>query len=81
MQEKTITVSFEEDKHNALKMYLEKKGVTIEQELTVALNFIYNETVPDDVRNFLKMMSRGEDVQQDAQPENEELSEDLGMTM
>lgn len=57
MKKTTITVSYDEEKYKALKMYLERKDMTIDEELTKALDVLYNKTVPADVRRFLEMMS------------------------
>ena len=59
MKKTTITVSYDEEKYKALKMYLERKDMTIDEELTKALDALYNKTVPADVRRFLEMMSGG----------------------
>ena len=60
MKKTTITVSYDEEKYKALKMYLERKDMTIDEELIKALDVLYNKTVPSDVRKFLEMMSGGE---------------------
>lgn len=62
MKKTTITVSYDEEKYKALKMYLERKDMTIDEELIKALDVLYNKTVPADVRRFLEMMSGGASV-------------------
>lgn len=62
MKRTTITVSYDEEKCKALKMYLERKDMTIDEELIKALDVLYNKTVPADVRRFLEMMSGGQSV-------------------
>lgn len=57
MKKTTITVSYDEEKYKALKMYLERKDMTTDEELIKALDILYNKTVPADVRRFLEMMS------------------------
>lgn len=59
MKKTTITMSYDEEKYKALKMYLERKEMTIDEELTKALDALYNKTVPADVRRFLEMLSGG----------------------
>lgn len=54
---KTVTVSFDEDKLKALKIYLEKKNQNIEDELEQHLDVLYNKTVPAVVREFLALNS------------------------
>ena len=50
MKTATITVSFDEEKLNALKLYLDQKGTKTEDEL-------YTKTVPAGVREFIDMRS------------------------
>ncbi len=59
MKKTTITVSYDEKKYKALKIYLERKDMTTDEELARALDTLYNKTVPADVRKFLEMMSGG----------------------
>lgn len=54
---KTVTVSFDEDKLKALKIYLEKKKLNVEDELEQHLEVLYNKTVPAVVREFLELNS------------------------
>lgn len=60
---KSITISWDEDKLSALRLYLGKKDTTPEAELTVALEMLYLKAVPSNVRHFLEMR----DTEQDAQ--------------
>lgn len=55
MKKATITVSFDEEKLSALKMYLEQKNQTVESELENSLSALYNKTVPAGVREFLDL--------------------------
>lgn len=57
MSKKTITISFDEEKLNALKMYLGQKNTQAEKELEKALETLYTKTVPAGVREFIKMKS------------------------
>ena len=52
---KTITISWDEDKLSALRMYLGRKNTTPEKELTVVLEMLYLKAVPSNVRQFLDM--------------------------
>lgn len=54
---KTVTVSFDEDKLKALKIYLEKKNQNVEDELETTLEVLYNKTVPASVKEFLALTS------------------------
>ena len=57
MNKTTVTVTFEEEKLTALKMYLEKNETNVEQELTKALENLYAKMVPSEVRKFFEMKS------------------------
>lgn len=57
MGKKTITISFDEEKLNALKMYLGQKNTQAEKELEKALETLYTKTVPAGVREFIDMKS------------------------
>ena len=52
---KTVTVSFDDEKLSALKMYLEQKGLTVEGELEKSLESLYTKTVPAGVREFISL--------------------------
>lgn len=52
---KCITVSYEEEKLLALRMYAEQRGVSVEDELAQAVEALYQKTVPASVRSFLDM--------------------------
>lgn len=54
---KTVTVSFDEDKLKALKIYLEKKNLNVEDELEQHLEVLYNKTVPAVVKEFIELNS------------------------
>ena len=57
MKTATITVTFDEEKLNALKLYLDQKGTKTEDELSKALDLLYTKTVPAGVREFIDMRS------------------------
>lgn len=57
MGKKTITISFDEEKLNALKMYLGQKNTQAEKELEKVLETLYTKTVPAGVREFIEMKS------------------------
>lgn len=52
-----INFSFDEEKLNALKIYLAQKGVPLEDELEKAIETIYAKVVPQNVREFIEMRS------------------------
>lgn len=55
MKKTNITITFDEERLSALKMYLEQKGQTVEGELENMLENIYAKTVPVGVREFINM--------------------------
>ena len=57
MKNTTLTVTFEEEKLSALKIYLEQKGQTVEGELEKSLEIMFQKNVPVGVREFLEMRS------------------------
>lgn len=57
MKKTNITISYDDEKLNALKLYLGQKDTQVEDELTRALETLYNKTVPAGVRDFIEMRS------------------------
>lgn len=49
-----ITVSMDSEKIKALRRYINKKDVSIENELTDALNKLYEKYVPVQVREYIE---------------------------
>lgn len=60
MKKVTISISYDEEKLSALKLYLEQKGTQVEDELTGALDLLYTKNVPSGVRDFINMRSGAE---------------------
>lgn len=52
-----INFSYDEEKLNALKIYLAQKGVSLEDELEKATEVVYAKYVPQNVREFIEMRS------------------------
>lgn len=57
MKKATITITFDEEKISALKMYLEQKNMKVEDELEKSLEVLYSKNVPAGVREFIDMKS------------------------
>ena len=53
MKKESITLSMEAEKLRATKRYMEKKDVSIEQELADALVKLYEKYVPAPVREYI----------------------------
>lgn len=57
MKKTTITISFDEEKLSAMKMYLAQKNMQVENEMEKFLETLYLKTVPSGVREFIDMKS------------------------
>ena len=53
MKKVNITISYDEEKLNTLKVYLQDKQVTVEDELVKNLDTMYQKMVPASVRDYL----------------------------
>lgn len=54
---KSISVSVNEEKLSAVEMYLEQKNTTLAAQLDRYVEQIYQMNVPQNVRDFIDMMS------------------------
>lgn len=52
-----VNFSYDEEKLNALKIYLAQKGTPLEDELEKATEAVYARVVPQNVREFIEMKS------------------------
>ncbi len=59
MKKATITISYDEEKLNALKLYLGQKEMQPEDELAKALDALYSKVVPANVREYIEMSAGG----------------------
>ena len=57
MKKDTITIPYDEEKLAALRLYLEQKGQSVEQEMISAMDALYAKAVPGNVREFLDLRS------------------------
>lgn len=53
MKKVNITVSYDEEKLSAIKLYMEQKDLSLDDELGKAVDTLYNKHVPVNVRDFL----------------------------
>ena len=72
---KNITITMDNEKLSALKMYTEQKGSTVEEELMRFAEQMYAKTVPQNVRDFIDMMSKQQPA---VKPRNASAAEDTG---
>ena len=59
MKKVNITISYDEEKLNTLKVYLQDKQVTVEDELVKNLDTMYQKMVPASVRDYFIKRSGG----------------------
>ena len=57
MKKDSITIPYDEEKLAALRLYLEQKGQSVEQEMVSAVDALYTKAVPGNVREFLNLRS------------------------
>lgn len=55
MRKTTVTVSYDEEKLEALKKYLARKDIGVEDELVKSIDTLYNKNVPSAVKEYLEM--------------------------
>ena len=57
MKKVSLTVSWEEDKLSALRLYLAEKDIQVEDALVKALESLYAKAVPQQVQHYLELRS------------------------
>lgn len=57
MRKATVTVSYDEKKLDALRKYLDKKGIDFEDEMVKSIDTLYSKNVPSAVKEYLDMKS------------------------
>lgn len=62
MKRNGVCISYDEEKLSTLKLYLSQKGMQVEDELTKALDVIYDKNVPVSVRRYLNLLSGNEET-------------------
>lgn len=53
MKNTTVSISFEDEKLNAVKRYMKKKNADLEDELTAQLEKLYQKYVPAGVQEYI----------------------------
>lgn len=53
----TISITFDEEKLSALRIYLAQKNSDVEKELENAIENLYAKTVPTNVRSYIELKS------------------------
>ena len=62
MKKTNVTISFDEEKLTALRLYMEQKDLQLEDELTKAMEGFYGKHVPSNVREFIEMRSGNQQI-------------------
>ena len=57
MEKNEITLSFDSEKMEALVFYLKKENTTVQKKMDEALRLLYEQTVPEPVREYLDVKS------------------------
>lgn len=58
----TVTISLENEKIIALKMYLAQKNLSLDDEITKFAEQLYGKVVPQNVRDFIEMTAKRQNV-------------------
>ena len=53
MEKNEITLSFDSEKMEALVFYLKKENTTVQKKMDEALRLLYEQTVPEPLREYL----------------------------
>lgn len=57
MKKVNISISYDEEKTSTLKLYLEQKSLSLEEELEKCIDTLYGKYVPVQVQTFIAMRS------------------------
>lgn len=68
MKQVNIQFAYDDERLEALRIYLAESGSTIEDELTAALDAVYKKTVTSQVRAFLDKRSQTEPPKPKSKP-------------
>ena len=57
MEKNEITLSFDGERMRALTIYLKKENTTVQEKMDEAMRLLYEQTVPEPVREYLDAKS------------------------
>lgn len=57
MEKNEITLSFDDERMRALTIYLKKENTTVQEKMDEAMRLLYEQTVPEPVREYLDIIS------------------------
>ena len=55
MKKITVTVQYDEEKYKAVKMYLERKGKSLDNEIANFIDSLFTKHIPATVREYFDM--------------------------
>ena len=55
MKKSTVTISYDEEKLNAIRLFLTQKGLDLDEELSGILDSLFKKYVPSSVRDFIEL--------------------------
>ena len=55
MKKVSVTVQYDEEKLDTVKIFLEKKGLSLSDEIVKFIDGLYNKNVPAQVREFIEL--------------------------
>jgi hypothetical protein len=55
MKKATVTITFDEEKLAALRLFLEQKGLTLDAELEGFVSKLFKRVVPQNVQEYLEL--------------------------
>lgn len=58
----TVTIALDDAKVSALKMYLDMKKTSLDEQITRYAEQLYDKIVPPNVRDFIKMTAKRQNV-------------------
>ena len=70
---KSVAITISDERLAALEMYLEQKNTTLAAELDKYVEQLYQKNVPQNVRNFIDMMSSKKPARKQKNPAPAEL--------
>lgn len=73
MKQQTVTVKYDQKRYDALAHYLGKKDMSIEDALKKYLGDLYNDQVPEQVREFLDAQNPDEMTEPEEKTEKPKL--------
>ena len=80
MKKANITVSYDTEKLNALRLYLKQKDQSLEAELNKSVESLYNRIVPQGVRDFIEMQATSQSIRPVTRAKNSAAKKEDGCT-